>query len=100
MSLYHMSNKLNELSSRRYSQGRKDIPKILNNYHRLTLPFGIMWTRGAVTINGYLIKRLLTFSNMVPAYFHVEEMPGAKARSQFWVDPRVEFGLQNRRRRR
>lgn len=99
MSLYHITNKLNQLSDRRYSKGRSDIPKILRNYNRLTLPFDITWVRGAITINGYLIKRLLTFSNVIPAYFHIEEMPGERARNQWWVDPRVEYGLQNRRRR-
>lgn len=104
MSLFHLSDKLNHLSERRYSKGRSDIPKVLNNYSRCTLPLqellNIKYMRGMVTINNYVIRRLITFVRTLPPLFFEAPMPGENIRNYRWSDPRVEFGMQNRRERR
>ena len=96
MSLYHIADKLNHLSDRRYSKGRHDIPKILANYYRFTLSLSI--PRNWILTN-YVRQRLQTFRNFLPSEWVPQAMPAERVRSQWWVDPRVEFGLQNRRER-
>ena len=97
MSLYHIADKLNHLSNRRYSKGRHDIPKILANYYRYTLSLYIPrnWT-----LTNYVRQRLQTFRNFLPSEWASQAMPAERVRNQWWVDPRVEFGIQNRRERR
>lgn len=96
MSLYHIADKLNHLSDRRYNKGRHDIPKILANYYRFTLSLSI--PRNWILTN-YVRQRLQTFRNFLPSEWVPQAMPAERVRSQWWVDPRVEFGLQNRRER-
>lgn len=101
MSLYHLADKLNHLSDRRYNKGRSDIPKVLVNYYRFTLSLFIPVTRGKnYNLVNYIRQRLETFQNLPPLEWVPTSMPGERARSQWWVDPRVEFGIQNRRERR
>ena len=97
MSLYHIAGKLNHLSDRRYNKGRHDIPKILANYYRFTLSLSIPrnWT-----LTNYVRQRLKTFRNFLPSEWAPQAMPAERVRNQWWVDPRVEFGIQNRRERR
>ena len=97
MSLYHIADKLNHLSDRRYNKGRHDIPKILANYYRFTLSLSIPrnWT-----LTNYVRQRLNTFRNFLPSEWASQAMPAERVRNQWWVDPRVEFGIQNRRERR
>ena len=97
MSLYHIADKLNHLSDRRYNKGRSDIPKILANYYRYTLSLSIPrnWT-----LTNYVRQRLQTFRNFLPSEWAPQAMPAENIRNQWWVDPRVEFGIQNRRERR
>ena len=97
MSLYHIADKLNHLSDRRYNKGRHDIPKILANYYRFTLSLSIPrnWT-----LTNYVRQRLKTFRNFLPSGWAPQAMPAERVRNQWWVDPRVEFGIQNRRERR
>ena len=97
MSLYHIADKLNHLSDRRYNKGRHDIPKILANYYRFTLSLSIPrnWT-----LTNYVRQRLKTFRNFLPSEWAPQAMPAERVRNQWWVDPRVEFGIQNRRERR
>ena len=97
MSLYHIADKLNHLSDRRYNKGRHDIPKILANYYRFTLSLSIPrnWT-----LTNYVRQRLKTFQNFLPSEWAPQAMPAERVRNQWWVDPRVEFGIQNRRERR
>ena len=97
MSLYHIADKLNHLSNRRYSKGRHDIPKILANYYRYTLSLSI--PRNWILTN-YVRQRLKTFRNFLPSEWVPQAMPAENIRNQWWVDPRVEFGIQNRRERR
>ena len=97
MSLYHIADKLNHLSDRRYNKGRHDIPKILANYYRFTLSLSI--PRNWILTN-YVRQRLQTFRNFLPSEWVPQAMPAERVRSQWWVDPRVEFGIQNRRERR
>lgn len=98
MSLYHIADKLNHLSDRRYNKGRHDIPKILANYYRFTLSLSI--PRNWILTN-YVRQRLETFQSLPPLEEWVPQaMPAERVRSQWWADPRVEFGLQNRRERR
>ena len=97
MSLYHIADKLNHLSDRRYSKGRHDIPKILANYYRFTLSLSI--PRNWILTN-YVRQRLQTFRNFLPSEWVPQAMPAERVRNQWWVDPRVEFGIQNRRERR
>ena len=97
MSLYHIADKLNHLSDRRYNKGRHDIPKILANYYRFTLSLSI--PRNWILTN-YVRQRLQTFRNFLPSEWVPQAMPGENVRNQWWVDPRVEFGIQNRRERR
>lgn len=97
MSLYHIADKLNHLSDRRYNKGRHDIPKILANYYRFTLSLSI--PRNWILTN-YVRQRLQTFRNFLPSEWVPQAMPAERVRNQWWVDPRVEFGLQNRRERR
>ena len=97
MSLYHIADKLNHLSNRRYSKGRHDIPKILANYYRYTLSLPI--PRNWILTN-YVRQRLKTFRNFLPSEWASQAMPAERVRNQWWVDPRVEFGIQNRRERR
>lgn len=101
MSLYHLADKLNHLSDRRYNKGRSDIPKILANYYRFLLAHHVQSTRGNnFTITCYTRMRLQTFQNLPPVEMWVPQaMPAENIRHQWWVDPRVEFGLQNRRER-
>ena len=96
MSLYHIADKLNHLSDRRYSKGRHDIPKILANYYRFTLSLSI--PRNWILTN-YVRQRLQTFRNFLPSEWVPQAMPAERVRNQWWVDPRVEFGIQNRRER-
>ena len=96
MSLYHIADKLNHLSDRRYNKGRHDIPKILANYYRFTLSLSI--PRNWILTN-YIRQRLQTFRNFLPSEWVPQAMPAERVRNQWWVDPRVEFGLQNRRER-
>lgn len=96
MSLYHIADKLNHLSDRRYNKGRHDIPKILANYYRFTLSLSI--PRNWILTN-YVRQRLQTFRNFLPSEWVPQAMPAERVRSQWWVDPRVEFGIQNRRER-
>ena len=96
MSLYHIADKLNHLSDRRYNKGRHDIPKILANYYRFTLSLSI--PRNWILTN-YVRQRLQTFRNFLPSEWVPQAMPAERVRNQWWVDPRVEFGLQNRRER-
>ena len=97
MSLYHIADKLNHLSDRRYNKGRHDMPKILANYYRYTLSLYIPrnWT-----LTNYVRQRLQTFRNFLPSEWVPQAMPAERVRNQWWVDPRVEFGIQNRRERR
>ena len=97
MSLYHIADKLNHLSDRRYNKGRSDIPKILANYYRFTLSLSIPrnWT-----LTNYVRQRLKTFRNFLPSEWAPQAMPAERVRNQWWVDPRVEFAIQNRRERR
>ena len=97
MSLYHIADKLNHLSDRRYNKGRHDIPKILANYYRFILSLSIPrnWT-----LTNYVRQRLQTFRNFLPPEWASQAMPAERVRNQWWVDPRVEFGIQNRRERR
>ena len=97
MSLYHIADKLNHLSDRRYNKGRHDIPKILANYYRFTLSLSI--PRNWILTN-YIRQRLQTFRNFLPSEWVPQAMPAERVRNQWWVDPRVEFGIQNRRERR
>ena len=97
MSLYHIADKLNHLSNRRYSKGRHDIPKILANYYRYTLSLSI--PRNWILTN-YVRQRLQTFRNFLPSEWVPQAMPAERVRNQWWVDPRVEFAIQNRRERR
>ena len=97
MSLYHIADKLNHLSDRRYNKGRHDIPKVLANYYRFTLSLSI--PRNWILTN-YVRQRLQTFRNFLPSEWVPQAMPAERVRNQWWVDPRVEFGLQNRRERR
>ena len=97
MSLYHIADKLNHLSDRRYNKGRHDIPKILANYYRFTLSLSI--PRNWILTN-YVRQRLQTFRNFLPSEWVPQAMPAERVRNQWWVDPRVEFGIQNRRERR
>ena len=100
MSLHHLSDKLNHLSERRYRKGRSDIPKVISNYYRYTLSFMITKINNKQTaLVNYLRRRLDTFSNLPPLNWVPSPMPGEHVRQQWWVDPRVEFGLQNRRER-
>ena len=100
MSLYHIADKLNHLSNRRYSKGRHDIPKILANYYRYTLSFPVPVTRGKnYSLVNYLRQRVETFQNLPPLTWAPQAMPAERVRNQWWVDPRVEFGIQNRRER-
>lgn len=101
MSLYHISDRLNQLSDRRY-KGRGDIPKILANYYRYILALHIPYIRGKnYTINCYTRMRLQTFQNLPPVEMWIPQaMPAERTLQQWWVDPRVEFGIQNRRERR
>ena len=101
MSLLHSSNKLNQLSNRRYNKGRHDIPKILENYllfvRNITSPI----LRGAVKLSMYVVKRAFIFQgNFNLAEFYKNDMPGMQAREQRWSDPRVEFAIRNPRERR
>lgn len=96
MSLYHIADKLNHLSDRRYNKGRHDIPKILANYYRFTLSLSI--PRNWILTN-YVRQRLQTFRNFLPSEWVPQAMPAERVRNQWWVDPRVEFGIQNRRER-
>ena len=96
MSLYHIADKLNHLSDRRYNKGRSDIPKILANYYRFTLSLSI--PRNWILTN-YVRQRLQTFRNFLPSEWVPQAMPAERVRKRWWVDPRVEFGLQNRRER-
>ena len=96
MSLYHIADKLNHLSDRRYNKGRHDIPKILANYYRFTLSLSI--PRNWILTN-YVRQRLQTFRNFLPSEWVPQAMPAERVRNQWWVDPRGEFGLQNRRER-
>ena len=101
MSLYHIADKLNHLSNRRYNKGRSDIPKILANYYRFTLSLSIPVTRGKnYNLVNYVRQRLKTFRNFLPSEWASQAMPAERVRNQWWVDPRVEFGIQNRRERR
>ena len=101
MSLYHIADKLNHLSDRRYNKGRHDIPKILANYYRFTLSLSIPVTRGKnYNLVNYIRQRLQTFRNFLPSEWVPQAMPAENIRNQWWVDPRVEFGIQNRRERR
>lgn len=104
MSLYHSANKLNQLSKRRYGTTR-NIPKILMNYHYyrcITSDVAISPVKVIMaiemSINTYTNRRLKLLADPPVNYVHTE-MPGERARLSFWTDPRVEFGLQNRRRR-
>lgn len=97
MSLYHIADKLNHLSDRRYNKGRHDIPKILANYYRFTLSLSIH--RNWILTN-YVRQRLQTFRNFLPSEWVPQAMPAERVRNQWWTDPRVEFGMQNRRERR
>lgn len=97
MSLYHIADKLNHLSDRRYSKGRHDIPKILANYYRYTFSSSI--PRNWILTN-YVRQRLQTFRNFLPSEWVPQAMPAERVRNQWWVDPRVEFAIQNRRERR
>lgn len=102
MSLFHASDKLNNLSERRYNGDRKDIPKILQNYFFHTRNFLteiIKVGRKRPNINFYTLKRLILFQEKIGLHYTKMETPGTKVRSQWWTDPRVEFGLQNRRHR-
>ena len=96
MSLYHIADKLNHISDRRYNKGRHEIPKILANYYRFTLSLSI--PRNCILTN-YVRQRLQTFRNFLPSEWVPQAMPAERVRNQWWVDPRVEFGLQNRRER-
>ena len=101
MSLFHLSDKLNHLSERRYSKGRSDIPKVLNNYYFYKMSFMVPFIRGKdYSINNYILRRLDTFSNLPPLEWVPQPMPGENIRNYRWSDPRVEFGMQNRRERR
>ena len=100
MSLFHLSDKLNHLSNRRYSKGRHDIPKILANYYMYKMSFMISVIRGKnLALSNYILRRLDTFSNLPPLEWVPQPMPAENVRNQWWVDPRVEFGMQNRRER-
>ena len=101
MSLYHVADKLNHLSDRRYNKGRHDIPKILANYSRFSLSIPVPITRSRNwLLTNYIGHRSEIFQNLPPLEWESQSMPAERVRKRWWVDPRVEFGIQNRRERR
>lgn len=103
MSLIHISDNLSLLSSRIYTRNEavNHIARILVNYNMYVKIFtDERFFSRTTKIRIYTNRRIRFFQEDMGYGFWQEDMPGENVRSQWWVDPRVEFGLQNRRRRR
>lgn len=96
MSLFHISDKLNHLSQRRYTN--KGVARILENYNFYTRNFYLRVIKGHKVLNVYVLKRIRMFQESIGMQYKQEFLPGERIRNQIWVDPRIEIGMQNRRR--